>query len=234
VPSVAALLPAEVVEQRLSQTGAAQHRAQALFRRSVSPLPSSNSAFLAPAGNAIDAALVQARCADLAILGQPGEDGVDTSFKHRLAEQVMLGSGAPILMVPYAPATTNLGTNVLVAWDGGREASRAMHDALPMLGGAARVTVVSVTPDGESAERMTQSQKALANFLSAHAIDAEYKLAEGTGSEAGERLLSQAADIGADLIVMGGYGHARSRELVLGGATRTMIDAMTVPVLLSH
>jgi nucleotide-binding universal stress UspA family protein len=103
--SVAALLPPEAVERRLSETGTAQHRAQALFRRSVSTLPSTDTAFLAPAGNAVDAALAHTRCTDLTILGQPGRDSDDAGFTRRLDEQVLLGSGAPILMVPYAPAT---------------------------------------------------------------------------------------------------------------------------------
>jgi nucleotide-binding universal stress UspA family protein len=233
-PSVAALLPPAVVEQRLSETCYAQDRAEVLFRRTVASMSPADVEFRAPAGAVMEAALVHARCGDLTILGQSGGNGDDHGFAHRLSEHVMLGSGAPILLVPYASAATEPGSNVVIAWDGGREAARAVRDALPFLGGAARVTVVSATADRDAAERMSPSHARLGDYLSAHGIAAQFKRTEGAGSEAAERLLSQASDLGADLIVMGGYAHARAREYVLGGVTRSMLGAMTVPVLMSH
>jgi nucleotide-binding universal stress UspA family protein len=233
-PSIAAVLPPGVVERRLAESGDAQHRAEMSFRNAAAPLGAAAVEFRAPAGEVLDAALAHARCADLSILAQPDAEDANADFTRRLAEHVMLGSGAPILVVPYAAPVPEPGSNVLIAWDGGREAARAVRDALPILATAARVTVVSATRGGELADRMARSQARLGGYLAAHAIDPQFKRVEGTGGEAAERLLSQVSDVGADLIVMGGYGHARAREFVLGGATSTMLEAMTVPVLMSH
>lgn len=232
-PSVAALLPPTVVEQRLTESGYAQDRAERLFRREVASLPPDAVEFRAPAGSTLTAAVAHARCADLTVLGQPG-GADDGGFARRLAEQVLLGSGGPVLFVPRATAVATPGGNVLVAWDGGREAARAVRDALPLLRTAQRVTVFTATASDESSDAMTQSHKRLGDWLATHAVQAQFKRADGSGREAAERLLSQASDVEADLVVMGGYAHPRAREYVLGGATRTMLEAMTVPVLMSH
>ncbi|HKU85268.1 MAG TPA: universal stress protein [Casimicrobiaceae bacterium] len=230
-PSVAALLPPAVVEARLTESGHAQHRAEALFRREAALLAAGAVEFRAPAGSALAAAVAHARCADLTVVGQPVGDG---GFLRRLAEQVLLGSGGPVLFVPRATAVATPGRNVVVAWDGGREAARAVRDALPLLVAAQRVTVFTATEGAEAADAMVQSQHRLGAWLQAHAVHAQIKRADGSGRDAAERLLSQASDAEADLIVMGGYAHPRAREYVLGGATRTMLEAMTVPVLMSH
>ena len=230
-PSVAALLPPAVVEARLTESGYAQDRAEALFRREVASLPADAVEFRAPAGSALAAAVAHARCADLAVIGQPGGD--DGGFMRRLAEQVLLGSGAPLLFVPRATAVAAPGSNVLVAWDGGREAARAVRDALPLLAAAQRVTVFTAFESDNTEDALTQSQKRLGAWLAAHAIHAQFKRG-GAGRDAAERLLSQVSDAGADLVVMGGYAHPRAREYVLGSATRTMLESMTVPVIMSH
>jgi len=231
-PSVAALLPPAVVEARLTESGYAQDRAEALFRREVASLPADAVEFRAPAGSALAAAVAHARCADLAVIGQPGGD--DGGFMRRLAEQVLLGSGAPLLFVPRATAVAAPGSNVLVAWDGGREAARAVRDALPLLAAAQRVTVFTAFESDKREDALTQSQKRIGAWLAAHAIHAQFKRGDGAGRDAAERLLSQVSDAGADLVVMGGYAHPRAREYVLGSATRTMLESMTVPVIMSH
>ena len=231
-PSIAALLPPGVVEARLAASGEAQHRAEALFRREVAALPADAVDFRAPAGSALAAAVAHARCADLTILGKPGGD--DAGFERRLAEQVLLGSGGPLLFVPRSTAVAAPGSDVLVAWDGGREAARAVRDALPLLMAAQRVTVFTAFESDKTEHALTQSHKRLGAWLADHAIHPLFKRAEGTGREAAEHLLSQVSDIGADLVVMGGYAHPRAREYVLGSATRTMLESMTVPVLMSH
>ena len=232
-PSIAALLPPAVVEERLTASGEAQRRAEALFMREVVSLSPDAVEFRAPAGAAMAAAVAHARSADLAVLGKPGGDE-DGGFARRLAEQVLLGSGGPVLFVPRATVVTTPGSNVLVAWDGGREAARAVRDALPLLAAAQRVTVFSASEGEQSGDDMAQSHKRLDAWLASHAIRAQFKRTEGSGGDAAERVLSQASDVGADLVVMGGYAHPRARQYVLGGATRTMFEAMTVPVLMSH
>ncbi|MBU6484551.1 MAG: universal stress protein, partial [Betaproteobacteria bacterium] len=116
----------------------------------------------------------------------------------------------------------------------GREAARALHDALPFLETAGQVVVVSLARGRADADAIALAQPRLAAYLHAHGIDAQFKRFDGDQIEGGERLLSQAADLGSDLIVMGGYAHSRARELILGGVTRTILASMTVPVLMSH
>jgi nucleotide-binding universal stress UspA family protein len=233
-PSVAAVLPEQAVEQRLLESGQAQDRAKARFGERARPLGAAEAEFRAPAGDPLDAALAHSRCADLTIVGHAEPSDPSAFFARRLAEHVLLGSGAPMLSLPRSVPAGDLGGHPLIAWDGGREAARAVRDALPMLIRASRVTVVSATREPSGYDDVEQSQGRLVAYLSKHGIDAQSKRVEGAGSELAERLLSQAADVGADLIIMGGYGHARARELVLGGATRSMLRATTVPVFMSH
>ncbi|MGE5087501.1 MAG: universal stress protein [Candidatus Levyibacteriota bacterium] len=233
-PTLAALLPDESVQRRLADSGEAQRNAEAVFREATGAGRIANAEWRAPAGYAMDAAVAHARCADLAIIGQPDPDHGESDFARRLAEHVLLGAGCPALFVPYTGADAGLGTRVLVAWDGGREASRAIRDALPILETAKQVDVVSLAREPADAEAIALAQPRLAGYLRAHGIDARFKRFDGDPIQGGERLLSQAADLGSDLIVMGGYAHSRSRELILGGVTRTMFESMTVPVLMSH
>ena len=233
-PSVAALLPAETVRRRLADSGEAQRDAEALFRQAAAAGRIAHAEWRAPAGYAMDAAVAHARCADLAIIGQPDPDDGESGFARRLAEHVLLGGACPSVFVPYTGAGADVGTRVLVAWDGGREASRAVRDALPILETAREVVVVSLAREPADADAIALAQPRLAAYLHAHGIDATFKRFDGDPIQGGERLLSQAADLGSDLIVMGGYAHSRSRELILGGVTRTMFESMTVPVLMSH
>ena len=185
-------------------------------------------------GELIDAAVAESRCADLTILGQPERDDNGAAFARRLTENAILGSGAPVLILPYAPSMKTFGDHVLVAWDGGREAARAVRDALPMLASAKRVTVMTVGERARSGEEAARSQERLAAYLGVHGIKAKLASLADVLDDRGEALLSRMCDLGIDLVVMGGYGHARVREIVLGGLTRTMLDSMTVPVLMSH
>jgi nucleotide-binding universal stress UspA family protein len=139
-----------------------------------------------------------------------------------------------MLVVPYIGARPTLGDNVLVAWDGGREASRAIADAFPLLERARRVTVIAVSRDEAAAADASPAEARLGAWLREHGVKVEIARHAVGDVSAGEWLLSRAADLGSDLIVMGGYGHTRVRELILGGVTRTMLQSMTVPVLMSH
>lgn len=173
-----------------------------------------------------------ARYADLAIVGQTDPDAPDQVNLVR-PEDVVLGSGRPVLVVPYigAPATT--GRRVVIAWNGGREAARAVGDALPLLRRAETVWALSI---GRGAgETAASPASELGAFLADHGIRATPKeLTAGDDISASDLLLSLLSDLGADLLVMGCYGHSRVREVVLGGMTRGILGHMTVPVLMSH
>lgn len=178
--------------------------------------------------DAAAAVRLSARYADLAVLGQPQPDqGLERSF----VEEVILSAGRPVLMVPYAGRFADTGKRVLVAWNAGREAARAVTDALPLLGKAQAVEVVAFGAEGDHGEVPGAD---LALFLARHGVKATAARQSAPGVDIGNQILSRAADVNADLIVMGAYGHSRLRELALGGATRSVLDAMTVPVLMAH
>lgn len=183
-------------------------------------------------GDIIGITKLHARYADLTILGQ-GIDLKDAPYDLRfLPQELALGVGRPVLVVPRYGTFDTVGERVLVAWNGSREATRAVHDALPILKLATTVTVLSIDPERDTGERLPSADIAL--HLARHGVAAEGMSTLGLDISVGDLLLSRAADLGADLIVMGAYGHSRVREIVLGGATRTILQHMTVPVLMSH
>ncbi|BAO86440.1 universal stress protein [Caballeronia cordobensis] len=176
-----------------------------------------------------------ARCADLVIAGQDDPSDPESYVGDHFPETVILSSGRPVLLLPYTGFFSSIGQHPMIAWDGGREATRAVHDALPFLKGAERVSIISIDTARGEARGDPIPGADIAACIARHGVKAEV-LSAGITSDAsaGELLLSRAADLGADLVVMGGYGHARWQELVLGGATKTFLAAMTVPVLMSH
>lgn len=184
--------------------------------------------FRATAGRIGDTVGRLARRFDAVILQQPDPTGVDTSD---IVEGALFQSGHPIIVVPYIRAQLQIKT-ALIAWDGSASAARAVSDALPMLALARHVEVVTVGDKGSKNPYL--SSAALARHLVHHGIAAEPKRLSGDDIDVGNMLLSHAADAGADFLVMGGYGHSRLREIVLGGVTREILRSMTVPVLMSH
>jgi len=233
-PSLAALLPDDVVARRLEETGAAQAEAEKLFRQAAQVAGLTAIEWRAPSGDPIGAASAHARCADLTVIGQPEADQSDFRFLDELAQTVALSAGRPTLITPYAGPVPSPGQRVLVAWDGGREASRAVGDALPILARAKHVRITAIhRDDGERIADQAATSR-LADYLHSHGIDAKVDHSSVEAISIGEWLLSRSADLGIDLIVMGAYAHTRFRELILGGVTRTMLRSMTVPVLMSH
>ncbi len=168
-----------------------------------------------------------ARNFDLAIVPQskPGEETLPN-----FAETALFHSGRPVLVVPYIQERGLSLSRMLVCWDGSRTAARAISDAWPLLERAENVNVVTIG----HGERPANLQKDLAEHLSKHGIKANLDVLAGEDIDAGNAILSHAADISADLLVMGGYGHSRLREWVLGGVTKTVLETMTLPTLLSH
>jgi nucleotide-binding universal stress UspA family protein len=186
-----------------------------------------------PEGPDADPAL-HARYADLAILGQLDPDRVETELIRPRPEQVALASGRPVLIVPYAGHFDNVGRRIVIAWNATREAARAVSDAMPLLMSAELVTVLSIDPREGPDGHGELPGADIAVHLARHGIKAQIERRVSAGLPVGEVLLSRLADLGADLLVMGAYGHSRARELLLGGATRSVLRSMTVPVLMSH
>lgn len=174
---------------------------------------------------------LHARYADLVILGQD-DPATEKDADGVTIEAALFTSGRPILLVPHAGQFATLGRRVLIGWNASREASRAVHDALPLIAGAEQVTILAVNPDdGGHGEEPGAD---IARHLARHGLAVTVERTVGAEIGAGDLLLNRAAEIGADLIVTGAYGHSRFRELVLGGVTRTLLRQMTVPVLMSH
>jgi nucleotide-binding universal stress UspA family protein len=232
-PFVAEMLPADFVQERIDARTDAQQVAEARFRAAVEAA-GVEAEWRAPAGDPYEVATIHARYADLTVLGQPERAAPDYSFANDLGHDVLVGSGRPVLFVPYAGAVERLGERILVAWKDTREAARALGDAMPLLRNAQEVRAVTVAPkDDEPIEDFIAEQQLRSTFA-LQGLKATVKRIVAPDISAGEFLLSQAADMSADMIVMGGYSHRRIRELVWGGVTRVMLRSMTVPVLMSH
>jgi nucleotide-binding universal stress UspA family protein len=207
-------------------------RAEQRFKQAVEASTLSSTWRLAQ-GELANTLSRHARCADLVILGQEG-GGDQKVVVGGLPDTVVLGCGRPALVVPYVGVKAAPGKHVIVAWNGSREAARAVNDALPFLMAAEQVDVVCANP-ARSDEQDTDLPGAdLCLHLARHGVKAEAQEIVANDLEFGDLLLSRAADRGADLIVMGAYGHSRWREVVLGGATRQLLNQMTVPVFMSH
>lgn len=194
-----------------------------------------DGAWVTPEGDPVTAVMQRSRSADLVILGQTDRDDPESYIAEHFPETVLLGAGGPVLLMPYTGSFESVGERVLVGWNGSREASRAVHDAMPFIARAGHVTIVAASTTFTPAESQASCTD-LAAMLARHgATTVDITRFDRAATEStGDALLSYAADGGYDLLVMGAYGHARLQELVLGGATRSILATMTLPVLMSH
>ncbi|MCG6874319.1 MAG: universal stress protein [Betaproteobacteria bacterium] len=185
-------------------------------------------------GEVEELASVHGRYADLLIVSQADVNAPNSSAAMDEIQSVIFAAGRPLLLVPYAGKVKTLGKNIFVAWNASREATRAVTDALPLLQRAGKVTVMVVRPRADSRAHGDVPGADIAAYLARHGVKVDVMAEEGEGIDVGELMLSRVADLGSDLIVMGAYSHSRLRQWILGGATRTMLESMTVPVLMSH
>jgi nucleotide-binding universal stress UspA family protein len=172
------------------------------------------------------------RAADLIVAGQTDPDW-DLSPLMDFPERLALESGRPVLVVPYVGNYPEAGRNVVIAWKSGREAARAVFDALPILQAAQTVTILEIKHKGEATDALAPDTT-IAAALARHGIKPVVRSSVAVDISVGDEILSRLADLGADLLVMGAYGHSRMRELVFGGATRHIARHMTVPTIFSH
>lgn len=176
---------------------------------------------------------LRARYSDLAVISQFSPDDHAATVPPDFPEYIILNSGTPVLVVPYAGSFESVGKRPLIAWNASSASTRALKDALPLLKSATSADVVVFNAEEDREAHSEQAGDDIALFLARHEIPVEVHR-EVTSLNVGDSLLSLAADLGSDLVVMGGYGHSRFREIMLGGATRTILKSMTVPVLMSH
>jgi len=186
-------------------------------------------------GDTVALLALHARYSDITVLGQPNdEEAFKGPSSDAVLVNVMMSSGRPVLAVPYAGHFERVAERVLIAWNASRESTRAVNDALPLLRDAKAVTVLAVNPKHGIEGHGDVPAADIALHLARHGVKAEAAHTIARDISEGDALLSYAADLGVDLIVSGGYGHSRAREMVFGGVTRTLLQQMTVPMLLSH
>jgi nucleotide-binding universal stress UspA family protein len=173
-----------------------------------------------------------AQAADLVIVGQ-AKPGTRPAPTWR-PEEIVISCGRPVLMVPYIGTYERVGRRVLVAWDGSREAVRALNDALPLIRAADEVTVMTVRARVKDLDTTHDSMKRIVRHLARHGITARPTQALHLGSAISDELLSRSVDLAADLLVAGAYHHSQLRESLLGGVSRELFQHMTLPVLMSH
>jgi len=230
--SGAGYIPAEVIEtQRDDNENAAEEAIRsftaAADRAGISAEPVMTSASLAGAG---DRFASMARRFDLAIVGQAQPE--ISSMEQIIGETTLFESGRPMIMVPYIQKAPFKTGNVMICWDGSRTAARAVADAIPIIRNSGRAEIVIVASERGKQDEIEGAD--IGQHLARHGLKVDVHRISGGDIDVGDALLSHAADSGADLMVMGGYGHSRLREFVLGGVTRSIFESMTVPVLLSH
>jgi nucleotide-binding universal stress UspA family protein len=171
-----------------------------------------------------------ARRFDLAIVGQAEPD--KKAVEELIAENVLFESGRPVIVVPYIQKAPLKLDQVMVCWDGSRPAARAIADAMPLLERAGLVQVVIVADERGKQDEIPGAD--MGQHLARHGLKVDVKRITGGDIDVADALLSHAADSGIDFIVMGGYGHSRLREFVLGGVTHSILRSMTVPTLMTH
>ena len=170
--------------------------------------------------------------ADLVVISQPDSRDPE-SVSQQVVEDVLLGSSAPVLVIPYIGHPCGPPTHAMVAWDGSRESARAIHDAIPLLASATRVTVVTVSKNGGDAGK-TAAGTEVAAHLARHGLSVLCREVSSGNLSTSDCLLSLISEESVDFLVMGAYGHSRLREVVLGGVTDHILRHMTVPVVMSH
>jgi nucleotide-binding universal stress UspA family protein len=206
-------------------------RARRLFDKAISAAPI-GIGWSSSTGDPVQVFMRSAACSDLLVIGQHDPDSeLPADVGSDFAACVIIGSGRPALVLPHRHDRSEIGRVALLAWKPTREAAHALAGSLPLLGKADKVHVAMWNEDGDASP---EGRAEIDRYLRAHGITAEVHGYGPESRDVGEYLLSLAHDVGADLLVMGCYGHGRMREWALGGATRSVLRSMTVPVLMAH
>lgn len=182
----------------------------------------------------INQIIQQTQQSDMIIIGQHDDNSADGSVPEDMPEHLVLETGRPVLIIPYAGEFKSVGKKVLVAWTPGRESVRALNDAIPLIAEAKKVRVVAINPNKKNQKASGVTAEQAAAHLTRHGIKTESDQFSTRGVDEGNLILNCLADERADLLVMGAYGHHRFRELILGGVTQKVFKNMTTPVLMSH
>jgi len=206
------------------------HQAQTIFAKVASGMGLDKVEWRQRIGQPLQTLYLNARYHDLVIIGQYNPEQHIDNLPNDLVQLVVLGAGRPVLVVPFAGTFRDVGHHVLV----GREATRALTDAIPLLKKAKKTMVQTFNSRAISSEQGELPGGDISLYLARHGVEVELLANIDGVVDSGNQLLSTVADTNADLLVMGAYGHSRLLEIVLGGVTKRVLDSMTIPVLMSH
>ena len=187
-----------------------------------------------PASKAAAQLAFHARHADIAFLGQPKPDSPGAHFQETLLEGVLFASGRPVYIVPYIGRPEIKIRTAVIAWDGGKKAARAVNDAIPLLQGRGEAIVLVINPEERREAHGENPGQDIVTHLERHNVKAKVVVHPHADIAKGPAILNFLADSGADLLIMGAFGHSRLREKAFGGATDTILHQMTTPVLMSE
>jgi nucleotide-binding universal stress UspA family protein len=225
-------VPVEMIETQRSENQRAARAAVVRFEEAARRAALSAEARMldAPVGNAPGVFAQIARRFDLSIVGQPEAERPE--LDQLIVEAALFETGRPVLVVPYIQRAGLKLDHLLLCWDGSRSAARAAADAMPFITRAKAVEIVIVASEPPKSDELPGAD--MAHHLARHGAKVELRRIVATETDVASTILSHAADNSADFLVMGGYGHSRLREFILGGATRGILGSMTIPTLLSH
>lgn len=225
-------LPPEVFERQKEANKASAREAEASFGTITRPYQL-DTEWRLDKGDLADTINTHSRYADLVVVGQADRDVLGYTPGTSVQDRIVLECGSPVVLIPYSGSQETIGDRILVAWDGSREAARAINDALPLMEMAKEVSMLAISSK-YNAETKQAANGGMHDHLMRHGVTGTAEVVQGKDRDAGDILLSNAAENDADLIVMGAYGHPRFCEWALGGATRHVLQHMTIPVLMSH
>jgi len=225
-------IPTEFIETQRAESDKLANEAIARFEQGAkrSAISYETRTLSTSVAGAADELAKIARRFDLAIVGQANRDTAGPA--EVVDEGVLFESGRPVIVVPFIQKDGLKLDRVMVCWDGSRAATRAIADSMPFLRKAKQVEIVLVTSKGFKADEAPGAD--LAKHLARHDLKITLKRITSPDIDVASTVLSYVADSNADMLVMGGYGHSRLREFVLGGVTRAILESMTVPTLMSH
>lgn len=230
--SVMGGIPPEIIESQRAESNKKARAAIARFEQAAkrAGISMETRTISASISGAADQIGHVGRRFDLVVVGQPGRN--DSLPDEVIDEGVLFESGRPVIFVPFIQKGGMKLDRIMVCWDGSRAATRAIADAIPLLKKAKQVEVVIISDKPTKKDEVPGAD--LGQHLARHGLKVDVKRITSPDINVPSTILSYAADSSADMIVMGGYGHSRLREFVLGGATRGLLESMTVPVLMSH
>lgn len=223
--------PKAVLEERAAAERAEAESAHKIFEE-LAAEENIETDWVIEVGDFCDTLCGHGRIADLVLMGQRDPDSPGT-VESVAPDRVILRAGRPVLVVPHIAFEAHAGSHILVAWDGSRESARAVHDALPLLQQADEVDVVTFSEPKSEAARVA-SLDSIIGYLKECDVKAEGESLILDDVPVGEALLNRVIDRSVNMLVMGGYGRSRLREVVLGGVTRTVLEHTSVPVMMSR